>query len=169
MTWLDWVIVAMLVYFVLQGVLRGVVAAVLGAVALVVSYVVAAVLLPSVGQRVAGSTPFPADWARFLSFIVMFLAFYAVGMVLISLLPGGKRPSMPAQVLGIFGGIIKALVAAMVLVGVVTASPYADAFGKDIARAPMARYVGALQKQYIEGLSKNSPIPFPPVGPDHKF
>lgn len=169
MTWLDWVAVAMAVYFVAQGLFKGVTAAVLGALAIVVAYVGAALVLPAVGQRVEAATPLPAEWARLAGFVITLVVVYAALALLISILPGGKRPSLPAQVLGLFAGAAKAAVAVMALVGILLASPLSGAFGQDIERSPIVRYAAGLQRQSILALQRISPVPFPPVGPDHRF
>jgi len=169
MTWLDWMIVAMLVYFVIQGLFKGVVASALGGVAIVLSYVGAAAALPIVGDRAAMGTPLPGEWARLIAFLFAFFLLYGICIVLISITPGGKRPILPAQVLGILAGALKAIIAAMAAVGILLASPLSDAFAKDVERAPLARPVAGLQKLYIQGIRSISPIPFPPIGPDHKF
>jgi uncharacterized membrane protein required for colicin V production len=169
MTWLDWVAVAMAVYFVAQGLFKGVTAAALGALAIVVAYVGAALALPAVGSRVEAATPLPAEWARLVGFVLTFLVLYTVLALLISILPGGKRPSLPAQVLGLFAGAAKATVAVLALVGILLASPLSDAFGQDVERSPIVRHVAGLQRQGVQALLRISPAKFPPVGPDHKF
>lgn len=169
MTWLDWVAVAMTVYFVAQGLFKGVTAAALGALAMVVAYAVAALALPAVGQRVEAATPLPAEWARLAGFVLTFVVLYTVLALLISILPGGKRPSLPAQVLGLFAGAAKAVVAVLALVGILLASPLSEAFAQDTERSPIVRYAAGLQRQGIQALLRISPVKFPPVGPDHKF
>ncbi|MDR7483907.1 MAG: CvpA family protein [Armatimonadota bacterium] len=169
MTWLDWMVVAMLVYFAVQGLFKGVVASGLGGLAIVVSYMGAAAALPIIGDRAAMGTPLPGEWARLIAFIFAFFLLYGICIVLISITPGGKRPTLPSQVLGIVAGVAKAMIAAMAAVGVLLASPLSDAFAKDVERAPLARHVAGLQKRYIQDIRRISPIPFPPIGPDHKF
>ncbi len=179
MTWLDWVIVAMAIWFVLQGMLKGGTAAILGALAIIVSYVGAAILLPTIGERPAEwlsklrlteMTPVEAaSWGRTAGFVLTFIVAYIVLLILINFLPGAKRPSMLAQVVGIFTGLMKALVAAMAVVGVLLASPFSSAMAADVQQSSLARFVAEFQRDSIQRLSRGSPIPFPPVGPDHKF
>jgi uncharacterized membrane protein required for colicin V production len=169
MTWLDWVVIAMFVYFTVQGLIKGVAAALLGAVTAALAYVLAAIILPSLGDRLAEATPLPAEWDRLILFVFMFLVFYLLGMLIISTLPGGKRPSLPAQLAGVAAGAVKALVVAMSVVGILLASPLSDAITQDVDRSSVVRYVAAMQKQYIQEVRRISPVPFPPVGPDAKF
>lgn len=180
MTWLDWLIVAMTIWFLLQGVLKGGAAAFFGAIAIVVSYVVAAMLLPSLGEGIARALianikprELPAEdfarWARMVGFVVPFVIAYILLSVVINFLPGGKRPGMPAQVLGVFTGFLKALAASMALVGILLASPLSTAMAVDVERSSVARGVAELQRSFIQTLRSVSPIKFPPVGSAHKF
>jgi uncharacterized membrane protein required for colicin V production len=169
MTWLDWAVIALFVYFVAQGLIKGVAAALLGAAVAALSYVLAAILLPTVGARIEAASPLPLEWDRLAAFVLTFGISYLLGMLLISILPGGKRPSAPAQMLGLAGGAVKALVVSMAVVGVLLASPLSDAIQQDVDRSPIVKYVATLQQQYIQNIRRASPIPFPPVGPDSKF
>jgi uncharacterized membrane protein required for colicin V production len=169
MTWLDWVVIALFVYFVVQGLVKGVTAALLGALVAILAYVFAAILLPVVGDRVAAASPLEPEWDRMAAFVGTYVVLYVVGSVMISLLPGGKRPSTLAQLFGVAAGAIKALTVALAVIGVLQASPYAVAMAQDLERSSVARYVAVLQKEYIQDLRRISPVPFPPVGPDSKF
>ncbi len=169
MTWLDWAVIALFVYFVVQGLIKGVAAALLGAVAAVLAYVLAAILLPTAGAWIEAASPLPAEWDRLAAFVLTFGLFYLLGMLLISVLPGGKRPSASAQILGLAGGAVKAVVVSMSAVGILLASPLSDAIQQDVDRSPIAKYVATLQQQFIQDIRRASPIPFPPVGPDSKF
>src|SRR5574341_2441643 len=100
MTWLDWIAIAMIVYFVVQGLLKGVAAALLGEAAVILAYAIAAIALPAVGDLVTGLVRSQAEdwphWARLVAFVATFLIVYGLFMVLVSIMPGGKRPSGPA-------------------------------------------------------------------------
>lgn len=174
MTWLDWVIVAMTIWFLLQGVLKGGLAAFLGAIAVIVSYIGAAIVLPTFGEGIAKALlasmkSLPADWARTVGFLVPFIIAYVAISILINFLPGGKRPSMLAQAIGVLTGLFKALVASMAVVGILMASPFSEAMTTDMQRSTIARPIADMQRAFIKRLAEGSPIPFPPVGPDHKF
>lgn len=180
MTWLDWLIVAMTIWFLLQGVLKGGAAAFFGALAIVASFIVAAMLLPSLGQGIADaltanikpgelSAEDFARWARMAGFVVPFLVAYIALSLIINFFPGGKRPSMLAQVIGVFTGLLKALTASSALVGILLASPFSAAMASDVQRSSIARSVAEIQRDGIQNLRSVSPIKFPPIGPDHKF
>jgi uncharacterized membrane protein required for colicin V production len=169
MTWLDWIVIALGIAFMVQGLFKGVTTLLLSALAIVVAYVGAAILLPTLGDRLARATPMPEGWGRMAGFLAIFFVLYVVLGLVISVLPGGKRPASAAQILGLFAGALKALVASMAAVGILLASPLADAFVKDVERSPIAKYVADAQRSSIQDLLNISPIKFPPIGPDSKF
>jgi uncharacterized membrane protein required for colicin V production len=172
MTWLDWVVVALFVYFIVQGLLKGATAALLGTVAVVLAYVLAAVLLPRVGAAFVDSALMPQaltpEWRRMIAFTLTFALLYLVFMLVISILPGAKQPMMLVQILGLAAGAIKALAVSMALAGILLASP-SPGLRQDVERSALVRYVAVLQRQYIQDIRRVSPVPFPPVGPDSKF
>ncbi len=169
MTWLDWLVIALGIFFTVQGLFKGVTTALLSALAIAVAYVGAAIALPTLGDRLAHATPMPEGYGRMAAFIGMFVVMYAVLALAISLLPGGKRPSTGAQLLGLVAGALKALVASMAVVGILLASPLAGDISKDVERSLIAKYVAEVQRARIQGIVNASPIPFPPIGPDSKF
>jgi uncharacterized membrane protein required for colicin V production len=169
MTWLDWVVIALGIAFVVQGLFKGVTTALLSALAIAIAYVAAAILLPTVGDRLAHATPMPEGWGRMIAFLVLFFVIYAVLALMISIVPGGKRPASAAQILGLFAGALKALVASMAAVGILLASPLADGIAKDVERSSITKYIADAQRGAVQDLVAVSPIKFPPVGPDSKF
>jgi len=186
MTWLDWVMVAMVIWFVLQGLLKGVVVPLLGVCAVIGAYVISAIAMPVAGLPIAKwtdslivSAEFSEDWARTVGFVVTFVILYALFSLLISLLPGAKRPEMSGQLLGVGMGLVKALVASMALVGILLAfgrpplillaSPLSKGVAEDVSRSAVATHVAALQREGIQTLRRASPVAFPPYGPDQKF
>lgn len=179
MTWLDWVIVAMTIWFVLQGLIKGGTAALLGALAIIVSYVGSAIASPIIGEPLAQwmarmrltemNATEAASWGRMAGFVITFFIAYIVLSILITLFPGGKRPGMGAQIVGVFAGLFKAFVASMAVVGILLASPLWVAMTKDVERSALAGAVADFQRTGIQALRQISPVPFPPVGPDHKF
>ena len=176
MTWLDWVMVAMAIWFVLQGLFKGVVVPLLGAFAVIAAYVISAIPMPVAGLPIAKwvdtlivSTEFTEDWARTVGFVTTFVILYSLFSLLVSFLPGAKRPEMSGQLLGVGMGLVKALVASMALVGILLASPLAKGVAEDVSRSAVATHVAALQRDGIQTLRRASPFAFPPYGPDQKF
>lgn len=174
MIWLDWFVIAMAIYFVLQGLFKGATLSLLTGLGIVVSYVVAAALLATAGETIAAALvssikDLPKEWGRTVGFVLPFVLVYLLLSLLISIMPGGKRPASQAQMLGVVAGGLKAYVAAMALVGVLLATPLSDGITKDIERSTIIKPVAAGQRSSIKQLRTLSPVPFPPVGPDHKF
>jgi uncharacterized membrane protein required for colicin V production len=174
MTWLDWLVAAMTIFFVLQGLLKGAALSLLSGLAIIVAYVGAAALLPTAGEAVADTLvasikALPKEWGRAVGFVLPFVVIYLVLSLLINIMPGGKRPGVQAQVLGLFAGALKAGLAATALVSFLLATPLSEAIAKDIERSPVVRPVAAYQRTAVQRLRAISPISFPPVGPDHKF
>ncbi len=169
MTWLDWFAIALFIGFAVQGLFKGVTTMVLSTLAIAVAYVVAALLLPTLGESLAHATPMPQGWGRMAGFLIVFIVVYVVLSLMISVVPGGKRPASGAQVLGLFVGALKALVATMAGAGILLASPMSDTLAKDIERSSIVRYAADLERSAIRSLVNVSPIKFPPVGPDAKF
>lgn len=176
MTWLDWVMVAMAIWFVLQGLIKGVTVSLLGVVAVVAGYVISAMAMPVAGLPLAkwidsliSSTEFTEEWARTVGFVVTYVFLYGLFTLLISLLPGAKRPEISGQLLGAAIGVVKALVASMALVGILLASPLAKGVAEDVSRSTVAGHVAALQRDGIQTLRHAIPFTFPAYGPDQKF
>jgi hypothetical protein len=176
MTWLDWVIVVMLVWFVIQGLLKGVTPIALGVVVIFAAFLVATLTLPTIGDAlVAVKGPLlppdlEAGWRRMLGFVVTFAVVYFVLSLLINIMPGGKRPSSPAQILGVAGGVLKAAAMAMVFLGVLLASPSSAAIEKDLERSAFSGFVADLYRKNIgRDLQSATGIKLPAVDPDNKF
>lgn len=169
MSWLDWGTLALAVAFTVQGLFKGAVPAAFGTLAVVLSYLASGAVLPAVGARMAQGTPLPLDWARTIGFVVIFLVAYGVMVLAFSVLGGARRPGMQAQILGAPLGLVKGLAVAMAAVGILLASPLGGHVGQDVERSAIARYVAQAQRATIAYLRRLSPIPFEPVGPDHRF
>jgi hypothetical protein len=176
MTWLDWVIIVMLVWFIIQGLLKGVTPIALGMLAVLASFLIATLTLPVIGDAlVAVKGPLlppdlEAGWRRLLGFVVTFVVIYGVLSLLINIMPGGKRPSSPAQILGVAGGILKATAMSMVFLGVLLASPAGEAIGKDLERSAFSGFIADLyQKNFGKDLQSATGIKLPGVDPENKF
>jgi hypothetical protein len=176
MTWLDWVIIVLLIWFIVQGLLKGVTPVTLGVLAVFAAFLIATLTLPVIGGALIAVKPplLPQDlvagWRRMLGFVVTFFATYILLSLLINLMPGGKRPSSPAQILGIAGGVLKAMAMSMVLIGALLASPASDAIAKDLERSPLGGFVADLYRKNLgRDLQSATGIKLPAVDPDNKF
>jgi uncharacterized membrane protein required for colicin V production len=165
MTWVDFVVIALLIYTIWQGVLRGWVAALFGAVIIAASWLAAIALLPYYGKSVE-SLPLQADWARTIAFGFVLIGFYVILSLIANAFLGGKRPRVEAQVAGAIVGVLRGVIGAMVVLGLLAAVPVpeGDALKRDINASRLGRPILEWERQFmllVPGL--------PPIGPDRRI
>lgn len=163
MNWVDWVLIAVVLVTIFQGFLRGWAAAFTGIIIIAASWLLTIVLLPYFGPGVE-SLPLQADWARTIAFTVVLIGFYVILSVIANTLLGGKRPRMEAQIAGGIVGVGRGLAAAMVIVGLLSATPAADAMQRDIK----ASLLGERILEWQRSTMKRFPS-LPPIGPDRRI
>ncbi len=163
MNWVDFVIIGVLLYAIWQGILRGWVAALVGVIIVAASWLVTIVLLPYFGPGVA-SLPLQADWARTIAFGFILMGFYVIFSLIANAFLGGKRPKMEAQIAGAVVGAIRGLTAAMVILGLLAASPAAEALIRDITASRLGKPILAWQRQAMQRFPA-----LPPIGPDRRI
>lgn len=163
MNWVDWVIVAVLLIGVFQGVLRGWVAALVGIIVIAAAWLLTIVLLPFYGKGVE-SLPLQADWARTIAFGVVLIGFYVIFSVIASTFLGGKRPRVEAQIAGGILGLGRGIAAAMIIVGLLSATPAAEAMQRDITAS---RLGGRLLEWERQAMRRFPTVP--PIGPDRRI
>jgi len=96
MNWVDFLIIAVLLYTIWQGVIRGWVAALVGIIIMAASWLVTILLLPYYGPGVE-SLPLEAAWARTIAFGVILIGFYVIFGLIANTFLGGKRPKAEAH------------------------------------------------------------------------
>ncbi len=163
MNWVDWVIIAVILFTVFQGILRGWVAALVGIVIIAASWLLTIVLLPYFGPGVE-SLPLEADWARTIAFGVVLFGFYVLFSIIVNTFLGGKRPRMEAQIAGGVLGLFRGLVAAMVIVGLLSATPAADAMQRDIKASRLGNRILEWERSAMQRFPA-----VPPIGPDRRI
>lgn len=163
MNWVDWVLIAVLLFAVGQGIMRGWVAALLGTLVIVLASLATIVLLPYYGEGVK-SLPMPADWARTIAFTIVLIGFYVIFSLIGNTFLGGKRPRLEAQIAGGIVGLFRGIVAGMVLVGLLAATPAGEVLQQDINASLLGRVLLEWERQSIRQFP-----PLPPIGPDRKI
>ncbi|MBI3975103.1 MAG: CvpA family protein [Armatimonadetes bacterium] len=163
MNWVDWVIVAVLLIGVFQGVLRGWVAALVGIIVIAAAWLLTILLLPFYGKGVE-SLPLQADWARTIAFGVLLIGFYIIFSVIANTFLGGKRPRVEAQIAGGILGLGRGIAAAMVIVGLLSATPAAEAMQRDITASRLGKTILEWERQAM----RRFPM-VPPIGPDRRI
>src|SRR3989304_3384294 len=124
MNWVDFLIIAVLLYTIWQGVIRGWVAALVGIIIMTASWLVPVLLLPYYGPGVE-SLPLEAAWARPIAFGVILIGFYVIFGLIANTFLGGKRPKAEAQIVGAVVGVLRGIAAAMAVLGLLAAAPAA--------------------------------------------
>lgn len=163
MNWVDWVIIAVILITVFQGIMRGWVAALVGLIIIGGSWLLTIALLPYYGPGVE-SLPLQADWSRTIAFGVVLIGFYIIFSVIANTFLGGKRPRMEAQIAGGVLGLARGILAAMVIVGLLSATPAAEAMQRDIKASRLGGRLLEWERQWM----LRFPM-VPPIGPDKRI
>ncbi|HEV8338169.1 MAG TPA: CvpA family protein [bacterium] len=164
MNWVDWVIIAVLLLTIFQGVMRGWVAALVGIIIILGSWLLTIALLPYYGPGVESLPIEDVAWSRTIAFGVVLIGFYIIFSVIANTLLGGKRPRMEAQIAGGILGLARGLVAAMVIVGLLSATPAAEAMQRDIKASRLGGRILEWERQWM----LRFPM-VPPIGPDKRI
>ncbi len=164
MSWVDWVIIAVLLITIFQGILRGWVAALVGTIIVAASWLLTIALLPYFGPGVESLPIEDVAWSRTIAFGVVLIGFYGIFSVIANTFLGGKRPRVEAQIAGGILGLGRGLAASMVIVGLLSASPAADAMQRDIK----ASRLGGRILEWERLAMLRFPM-VPPIGPDKRI
>ena len=103
--WIDWLTLATVLVSILRGTRYGVLAGVLDLLALIGAFLAASALYAHVVPSLHKSLFLPTDWAGFLAFIVIWLAFYIAVGALIRLMHAVKTAPVSEMLGGVMGGI----------------------------------------------------------------
>ncbi len=163
MTWVDFLVVGVLLYTVWQGVLRGWAAALVGIVVIAAAWAVTILLLPYYGPGVE-SLPLEPAWARTIAFGLVLVGFYVIFSLIANAFLGGKRPKVEAQVAGALFGAARGLAGAMVILGFLAATPAGDALIRDITASRLGRPILEGQRRVMQRVPT-----LPPIGPDRRI
>lgn len=168
MTWIDWLTVAFLLLGVLQGVLRGWQSALLGALVAVLAFIGAAALLPLYAEGVA-SLPLEAAWARTIAFGIVLLGLYTILSLVANAVVGtARRPRVEGQLAGALLGLVRGAAVALVVVGVLAATPRGEALTRDIRASRLGAPLLQAQRQLMRAVHQAIPA-IPPIGPDRRL
>jgi uncharacterized membrane protein required for colicin V production len=164
-TWLDWVVLALLLVAVLLGLQRGPVRTLLETFFVLLSYLGAALLFRPAAEAFFGATfPWP-DWAATVAFAVLFLLFVVVGNYLTAWIAGRRAATGGAIVLGGVAGVVKAALLGVVLVTFLLSAPFAPAIQRDVERSVVGPYLAGWQVALHRTLSPLLPVRLPALGP----
>lgn len=164
MTWIDWVIVAILFFTALHGLRRGVVVALIGAIGVVAAYLLASFWYGSLAMVLSDGVHLPKPWAGTLAYSALFLGVYVFIGTLAAVLLNSASLSVPSRLLGLMTGIVKGGLLAAVLLGLTLASPFGDQATQDAGRSALAPYALRLQRNGAQSLARVLPGRFRPFG-----
>jgi len=163
MNWVDFLIIAVLLYTIWQGVIRGWAAALVGIIIMTASWLVTILLLPYYGPGVE-SLPLEAAWARTIAFGVILIGFYVIFGLIANTFLGGKRPKAEAQIVGAVVGVLRGIAVAMAILGLLAATPASPALIRDINNSRLGKPILEWERRTMQR------FPFlPPIGPDRRI
>ncbi len=160
MTWIDWTILAVLLFTLLQGLRRGPVIGLLSTLGLIGGFVAASVWYPLLADVLTQSLRLDRAWAGTAAFLSLLGAIYVAIGVLATTLLWATRLSVPARLVGGLVGVVKGTALAMVLLAVVLASPLGDPVGRDANRSRLTPYAVRAQHFAVSTLARLLPPNF---------
>lgn len=164
MTWIDWVIVAILFFTALHGLRRGVVVALIGVIGVIAAYLTASFWYGSLAVVLSDGVHLPKPWAGTLAYGALFLGVYVFIGTLAAVLLDSASLSVPNRLLGLVTGAVKGGLLAAALLGLTLASPFGDRATQDAGRSALAPYALRLQRNGAQSLARVLPDRFRPFG-----
>ncbi|HEY3248850.1 MAG TPA: CvpA family protein [bacterium] len=163
MSWIDWIIVAILAFSILQGLRRGALAAGGSALGVVIAYLAASYWYASLADSF-GFIPLSPPWQATVAFLVLFLAVNGILAIAASLLLGAGNASPLSRMIGAALGIVRGTLLAAALLTVAMASPLGEPVTRDVARSPLAAPVAKGEIATVEWLRSALPPSIPVFG-----
>jgi len=165
-TWIDWVIVAFVLFAALQGVRRGLWPALIGIVALLAAYLAASVWYRPVADTVRLYLPLAENWAASIAFSVLLLLVVELTSLLVTLRTTVSNVPTSSRALGLAVGAVRGMSLATALLVVVLASPLAEPVRRDVERSVIAPYLLRAFRGGMRGLAGVFPPTVQPFGAD---
>ncbi len=159
MTWIDWVIIALVMFSLLQGLRRGPFVGFFSVLGLIVAFVAASGWHPLLADTLTQGLRLSRSWAATAAFFVLLGSIYvAIGVIATTLL--SSPLSVRARLLGAFVGAVKGILLAMMLLAVAMASPLRESVGRDAERSRLAPYAVRVQHLGVTSLARILPAKF---------
>lgn len=157
MTWIDWAVVAVLLFSLLQGLWRGMLTGLVSILGLIVGFIAAAVWYPSFAEILVLALRVDRAWAGTAAFLALLAAIYVVVGVLATILLWTRRMSGPARLVGGLVGVTKGGVLVAVLLAVAIASPLGDTVRRDVDRSLLVPYIVRGHKVVVKSIASALP------------
>lgn len=167
MTWIDWVIIAYLLYSVMQGLRRGIAVALIAAAGAVAGYLAASMWYPALAD-VLRLLKLSRAWAGTLAYTLLLLAIYGAIGTAAALLLDAQRLGTSTRLVGAVGGLIKGALISSLVLGVALASPVGDRVRRDALRSLLAPYAVRVQRDGARSLAVVLPDAIHPFGADER-
>jgi membrane protein required for colicin V production len=155
-TWLDWILVAIVAFSILQGLRRGALAAAGGVLGVLIAYVAASYWYASLVAAFA-FIPVSPPWQATIAFAVLFLGANGLLSVAASLLLGVADAAPVSRLIGVAVGGIRGILLFSVLVTAAMASPAGDPISSDVTRSALVGYVAEAHVAAVEWLNARLP------------
>jgi len=165
-TWIDWVIVAFVLFAALQGVRRGLWPALIGIVALLAAYLAASVWYRPVADAVRRYLPLAESWAASIAFSGLLLMVVELTSLLVTLRTTVSNVPTSSRALGLAVGAVRGMSLATALLVVVLASPLVEPVRRDVERSVIAPYLLRAFRGGMRGLAVVIPPTVQPFGAD---
>jgi uncharacterized membrane protein required for colicin V production len=166
MTWIDWVMVAFVLFAALQGIRRGLWAALIGIVALLAAYLAASVWFHPLAEAIRGYLPLSDSWAAAIAFLVLFVVIVEVVSLIVTLRTTANNVPPASRVLGLAVGAVRGLTLSTALLVVVLASPPSEPVRRDVDRSAVAPYAVNAYRGGLRALAAVLPPTAQPFGTD---
>lgn len=174
MTWIDWLIVALVIASIPQGLRRGAGTTAGSAVGVIFAYIAA-----SYGYRTVTGwfgdfpvsrpdwynlNPVPAPWQATIAFLVVFLVMSALFTILAGVALGSLTPSPASRLTGAAGGALRGVLVSAALLMIALASPAGNVIASDVVRSAIAEPIADGANATIAWINAAVPPPFQVFG-----
>lgn len=165
MTWIDWILLALVLLMILSGLQRGPVRTLLESFFLLAAFVGSSLGYRPAAEAIFGRDfPWP-DWAGTLTFAGLLVVLVVVGNYLTAAIAGRKAATGIAILLGGVAGALKGLLLSMVVLAFLLAAPFAPAIRPDVERSAASSRIASWEVGLVRALNAVLPQKVPELGP----
>lgn len=157
MTWIDWLIVCVLLVSALHGLRRGFLEALIGVVGVIAAYLVASVSYRSLAGVLVEGVHLARPWAGMISYGALLAGGYVFIGTIAAVLLDPTGLSVPNRLLGFVAGAAKGTLLSAVLLGLLLASPFGGPVERDTQRSSLAPYAMRVQRDGAHTLASVLP------------
>lgn len=164
MTWIDWLIVAFVLFAALHGLRRGVITALISALGVIAAYLVASIWYPGLGSLLTEGTHLPKSWASTVAYGALLVGVYVLIGTIVAMLVDSSRLSPPNRLLGLLAGAVKGALLSAALLGLLLASPLGGRAEQDAQKSALAPLAVRVQRGGAQSLARVLPDSIHPFG-----